>query len=162
MQGAIWEASEHKDSNDRPPMLLLPVSHLVSESHQIFPPSSYSFPTTLTPVLSRVLLRSTAPAFLRLQAYSWPWLLRNSIPLSPACLEKHSERDLCFWTKSRDSRNRGAVLLENGPRDLSSVTTFPLFSVQWQGQIAFSPSVCKTLYLAPQVSRSHLTFCCSP
>lgn len=93
VQGAIWEASEHKDSKNRPLKLLLPVSHLVSESHQTFPPSSYPFCPTSPPVLTWVLLSSTAPAFLRLQAFSWPWLLHNSIPLSTACLEK------LFWAE---------------------------------------------------------------
>lgn len=146
MQGSIWEASVGKESKDRALKQLLPVSHLVSASRQTFPPCSYPFPPISPSVSTRVLLSSTAAAFLRLQAYSWNWLLHNSIPLSPACLEKHSERDLCFWQKSRE---RGAMLLENGPRVLSSVTALPLLSLWGQQQLSFPPSGCKTQYLAP-------------
>lgn len=54
MQGAFWEASVHKGSKDRLLEHLLPVSYLVSASHQTFPPSSYPIPPISSSVLSRV------------------------------------------------------------------------------------------------------------
>lgn len=131
-------------------MQLLPVSHLVSASHQTFPPSSYPFSPTSPSLLTGVLLSSTAAAFPRLQAYSWHWLLHNSRPLSPACLEKHSETDLCFWQKSRENRKRGAIATGKWTR--RPLLSYNLFS--------FVPPVAVTTFLSSLWPQNPVS--CSP
>ena len=104
VQGAIWEASVHRESKDRPFMHLLPVPPLLSGSHQTSPPSSHPFPPTSASPFTRVLLTSTTAVFLRLQACLRHWLLHSSLPPFPACLEKQSEKDLYSRQKSTEKR----------------------------------------------------------